>query len=99
MSRRTIALISVFFGGLLIANVVVLALWLPNRSHNSTQAASPKVTTTGNASSPTALNAASAPAGPSQPNSSAGEFTVERQVPSATGNLRLNYLRDRKTKM
>jgi hypothetical protein len=98
MSRRTIALISVFFGGLVIANVLVLAIWLPHRNNNPAQPAAPKVATSAPGGSPTALNTSSAPPGPNQPNNSAGEFAVERQVPSASGNLRIKYLRDRKTK-
>jgi hypothetical protein len=110
MSRRTIALLSVFFAVLVIANVVVLALWLPNRKVNASTSVPGASLTAGvaPASSPAATAiAAGVPSPPpsqqqqQQPPQAQGSngFVVERQISSSSGNLRLKYLRDRSTKL
>src|SRR5438477_1108045 len=105
MSRRTITLIAIFLGALLVANIVVLAIWLPSRktgaakgeASNSTSAAS-SVTSV---SSPP--NNTSPPATVGPPSGNAAQINtdsaLERQLTSASGNLRIKYFRDRKTKM
>ena len=104
MSRRTITLLAIFLGGLLVANIVVLAIWLPNRKtgtakhevSNSTSAAS----SVPSASSPRNNTAPAATAGPASGN--AAQINVdsapERQLTSTSGNIRIKYFRDRKTK-
>jgi YARHG domain len=103
MSRRTVVLLAVFLGGLLAANVVVLALWLPHRkgaanqpSLTSASAPAPASTT-----APAPMGASPASIGQAQPNNAnpPGGFTLEREVASPSGALKIQYLRDRKTKM
>lgn len=93
MSRRTIAVVVVFLGALVIANIVVLAIWLPKRKSVTAQlATAPAVP--GNPSpgaSPIATSARSTVP--------AGDLVSKRQVSSTSGNLRIKYLRDRKSKM
>jgi hypothetical protein len=99
MSRRTITVLIVLFAGLIIANVLVLAIWLPNR-----KAAVKPVTTSdlapavpgSNANQPAAV--VSSPAAPTHPAQPTSGFAIERQVLSPSGNVRINYLRDRSTK-
>ncbi len=102
MSRRTITLLSIFFAGLVIANVVVLAIWLPNRKVNdgaSAPAAGLTASTTAANSPATIAAAAASPQVQQQQQQTAGGFVVERQVSSPTGNLQIKYLRDRNTKL
>jgi len=105
MSRRTITLIAIFLGALLVANIVVLAIWLPSRktgaakgeASNSTSAAS-SVTSV---SSPPNNTSPAATAGPASGNAAQinADSALERQLTSASGNIRIKYFRDRKTKM
>jgi len=105
MSRRTITLIAIFLGALLVANIVVLAIWLPSRktgaakgeASNSTSAAS-SVTSV---SSPPNNTSPAATAGPASGNAAQinADSALERQLTSASGNIRIKYIRDRKTKM
>ena len=107
MSRRAIALVIVFLGALVVANIVVLAVWLPNRKNSAAKPQASNVTPV------VASPAAFAPPGPnnSSPAGTAGagaasarageassDFALERQLTSPSGNLRIKYLRDRKTK-
>jgi len=99
MSWRAIALEIVFLGALVVANIIVLAIWLPNRKNTAAKAGPPTLTTV----APAAVSNASPgttppPAAPGHPNDGAVGFALERQVTSASGNLRIKYLRERKTK-
>lgn len=97
MSRRAIALVIVFLGALLVANIIVVAIWLPNRKNTAAKAEprSPIAPAAVNNTSPVT---ASRPA-PGNANDGTVGFALERQVNSASGNLRIKYLRDRKTKV
>src|SRR5437868_2283921 len=105
MSRRTITLIAIFLGALLVANIVVLAIWLPSRKtgaakhepSNSTSVASSATS----ASSPRNNTAPPATAAPAAGNAAQtnADSALERQLTSASGNIRIKYFRDRKTKM
>ena len=90
MSRRVIVLVIACFVVLVIANILVVAVWWPRHKNPAPGAV------TQNGSPATAPGAASLakPTG----NEATGNFAVERQVPSASGNLVVKYLRDRKTK-
>src|SRR5437016_11722596 len=92
MSRRAVVVVIASLGAIVLANVIVLAFWLPRHTNppSNLNAASP----------PSALVQApppqsAAPAtGRAQVGSSpaavpAGDFAVERQVASASGNLRI----------
>jgi hypothetical protein len=107
MSRRTIALLSVFFAVLVIANVIVLAIWLPNRKPSANAVAPANLTAAApvnaaaagvTAGNTTAVAAAGSTVRP-QPKQPPAGFALERQVPSASGNLQIKYLRDRSTKV
>ena len=105
MSRRAIALVAVFLGALVIANIIVVAIWLPNRktvaakreASNSTSVTSPATS----ASSPPNNTSPAATVGPGSGNAAqpAVDFALERQLTSPSGNIRIKYFRDRKTKM
>src|SRR5947208_781760 len=105
MSRRTITLIAIFLGALLVANIFVLAIWLPGRKtgaakgepSNSTSVAS----SAASASSPRNNTAPAATVGPGSGNAAQTnvDSALERQLTSASGNIRIKYFRDRKTKM
>jgi hypothetical protein len=105
MSRRAIVLLAVFLGALLAGNIIVLTIWLPNRKNIAANLQPSNMT-------PVVLPATFAPSGPnnSTPAATVGagsapaaeassDFVVERQVTSASGNLRIKQLRDRKTKV
>jgi hypothetical protein len=106
MSRRTIALIGVFLGALVIANIIVVAIWLPNRktgvakreASNSTFVASPA---TSASPPPNNKPSAAATTGPASGNTAqpAGNFALERQVTSPSGHIHIKYFRDPKAKM
>jgi YARHG domain len=104
MSRRSIALVAVFLGALLVANIFVLAIWLPGRrtSEAKTQlaksppAASPVASISSAATTPAD---ATATAGAINPAERASDFALERQITSRSGNIRINYFRNPKTKM
>jgi hypothetical protein len=104
MSRRAIVVVVASIGAIIIVNAIVLALWLPRRA-NSTAKAEPVSPVTAAAPEPAqpVASGTGAPTRSSSPGPSAIEqpagFAVERQVVSASGNLRIKYLRDRKTKM
>src|SRR5207248_7574235 len=97
MSRRTITLIAIFLGALLVANIVVLAIWLPSRktgaakgeASTSTSAASSATS----ASSPRNNTAPAARAGPGSGNATQTnvDSALERQLTSASGNIRIKY--------
>jgi hypothetical protein len=104
MSRRAIIVVVASIGAIIIVNIVVLAFWLPRRTNSSAKVEQVNPATAsvqGPAQSvasgtvPPASGSAPAPSAIKQP---AG-FAVERQVVSASGNLRVKYLRDRKTKL
>jgi YARHG domain len=105
MSRRAIALIGVFLGALVIANIIVVAIWLPNRktgaakreASNSTSVTSPATS----ASSPPNNTSPAATVGPTSGNAAqpAVGFALERQLTSPSGHIRIKYFRDPKTKM
>jgi len=105
MSRRALALVAIFLGALVVANIVVVALWLPNRktsavkqeTSNSTSVASSATS----ASSPRSNTTPAATVGPVPANVAQinGDSALERQLTSASGNIRIKYFRDRKTKM
>jgi hypothetical protein len=105
MSRRAIVLVAIFLGALLIANIIVVATWLPNRktdatkreASNSTSVASPATS----ASSPRNNTTPAATVGPASGNAAQPlvDFALERQLTSPSGNIRIKYFRDRKTKM
>ena len=103
MSRRSIALVAVFLGALLVANILFLAIWLPGRKSGETKSAPAN-----------SMTSASAPAAPSVSGSSpagktagsvanraepAGDFALERQLSSSSGNIRISYFRNRNTKI
>jgi len=104
MSRRAIVVVVASIGAIILANIIVLALWLPRRTNSSAKAelASPAaVAVQGPAHSVapgTAPAIGSSALRPSAVQPSDG-FAVERQMLSASGNLRIKYLRDRKTKL
>jgi hypothetical protein len=104
MSRRAIVVLAVFLGALVIANIVVLAIWLPGRKSGRASESSNLTTTAAQASSAPAARNNASPAriatSASSPAAIAyGDFALERQVTSASGNLRIKYLRDHKTKI
>jgi YARHG domain len=104
MSRRAIVVLTVFLGALVIANIVVLAIWLPGRKSGHASESSNLTTTAAKASSAPAARNNASPAGITTATSSPaaiayGDFALERQVTSASGNLRIKYLRDHKTKI
>jgi len=88
MSRRALLIVVGAIGAIVVANVFILARWLPRRADTSARephamaAAAPSASTSN-------TSAAQAPGG----------FAVERQVVSASGNVRIKYARDRKTKV
>jgi hypothetical protein len=105
MSRRAIVLIAIFLGALLVANIIVVAIWLPNRK---TGAAKPEASTSTSLTSP--VISASSPPNNTTPAATVGsasgnaaqinvDSALERQLTSASGNIRIKYFRDRKTKM
>jgi hypothetical protein len=105
MSRRAIVLIAIFLGALLVANIIVVAIWLPNRK---TGAAKPEASTSTSLASPATSASLSrnntAPVATAAPGSGNAAQTnvdsaLERQLTSASGNIRIKYFRDRKTKM
>jgi hypothetical protein len=105
MSRRAIALVAIFLGALLVANIIVVAIWLPNRK---TGAAKPEASTSTSLTS--SVISASSPPNNTTPAATVGsasknaaqinvDSALERQLTSTSGNIRIKYFRDRKTKM
>ena len=98
MSRRAVILVVVFLGVLLAGNIVILGIWLPiwkNRvanvqPGNRTIVSSPATPSQPNNNTPVA------PAGTATPSS---DLVLERQIGSPSGNLQIEYFRDRKTKI
>lgn len=99
MSRRAIALVIVFLGALVVANIIVLAIWLPNRKNTAAKTQPSNLTAVAPAAVSNASPATTKPPAPGHQNDGAVGFALERQVTSASGNLRIKYLRDRKTKI
>jgi len=105
MSRRAITIIAVFLGALLIANIVVLAIWLPNRKSSAGKAVSLNVpapsATAVAAVQPNKGSPASSQAGTPPPGiaTAASDFVLERQLTSSSGNVQIRYFRNPKTKM
>src|SRR5438477_2900230 len=103
MSRRTITLIAIFLGALLVANIVVLAIWLPSRKTGAgkNEASTSLASSVISASLP--RNNTTPPATVGPPSGNAAQTNVdsalERQLTSTSGNVRIKYFRDRKTKM
>ncbi|MEY2539597.1 MAG: hypothetical protein QOG67_3337 [Verrucomicrobiota bacterium] len=101
MSRRTLLIVVGAIGAIVVANIFILAKWLPRRPDTSTkephamaaaalaQASVPSASTANTSAINNPASAAQAPGG----------FAVERQVMSASGNVRIKYARDRKTKV
>jgi FtsZ-interacting cell division protein ZipA len=104
MSRRAIVVVVASIGAIIIANIVVLAFWPPRRTNSSAKVEQVNPATASvqgpaqSAASGTVSPARGSAPGPSAIEQPAG-FAVERQVVSASGNLRIKYLRDRKTKL
>jgi YARHG domain len=89
-----------FLGALLVANIAVLAIWLPR--HKNTAARSSVPNSSNVAAAPAAPNASAKSASPGssgQANKELTGFALEREVPAARDNLRIKYFRDRQTKM
>src|ERR1700720_2246886 len=105
MSRRVIVVLAIFLGALLVANIIILAFYLPGRKNAIAKVESSNLTakTAQRSSAPAVPNNASpveTAMAPSPPATVAsGDFALERQVTSASGNLRIKQLRDRKTKV
>ncbi|PYK67341.1 MAG: hypothetical protein DME45_10375 [Verrucomicrobia bacterium] len=103
MSRRTITLIAIFLGALLVANIVVLAIWLPSRKTGAgkNEASTSLASSVISASLPRNNTTPAATVGPASGNAAQinTDSALERQLTSASGNLRIKYFRDRKTKM
>jgi hypothetical protein len=98
-------MLAVFLGVLLVGNIIVLSIWLPNRKNNAPKLQSSSLTPVAaqSAAAPAATNnsAGAAPVGAtSVPAAEASsDFALERQVTSASGNLQIKQFRDRKTKV
>jgi len=102
MSRRGMVVIGIFLACLLIANIVVVALWLPRRNNVEAR-------TIGSSSSPSSSSLVPPSQSPVQPGPAqalaastpavSANFALERQVPSASGKVRVKYLRDPKSKL
>ena len=98
MSRRSIALVAVFLGALLVANILFLAIWLPGRKSSETKRAPANSMTSAPAP------AAPSPAGKTAGNAanrteSGGDFALERQLSSSSGNIHISYFRNRNSKV
>src|SRR5205823_11960560 len=100
MSRRAVILVMVFFGVLLASNIVILGLlsvWLPIWKSRVANLQSSNRTTVALLATPSQPNNTPlAPAGVTAPSS---DLVMERQFTSPSGNLRIKYVRDRKTKI
>lgn len=92
MSRRAITVAIVILGVIVLANIVILAIWLPARKNSATKPETAATTTT-------LVPPASGAANPPAPAQLPGGFALERQVVSVDGNLRIKYFRDRQSKM
>jgi hypothetical protein len=102
VSRRVIIVIAVFLGVIVVANIIILAVWLPARKSSTAKLESSKLTAAASQGSPMPAarnNTSPAQATRSAPVQSPGDFAVERQVMSSSGKLRVKYLRDRKSKL
>jgi YARHG domain len=103
MSRRSIALVAVFLGALLVANILFLAIWLPGRKSNETKSALANSITSAPAPAAPSISASS-PAAKTAGNvanraESAGDFALERQLTSSSRNIRISYFRNRNSKL
>jgi hypothetical protein len=105
MSRRAIVLVAIFLGALLVANIIVVAIWLPNRKTGAAKReASTSISLASSvisASSPPKNTTPAATVGSASGNATQinVDSALERQLTSASGNIRIKYFRDRKTKM
>ncbi len=86
MSRRAITIIVVFLAALLIANIVILAIWLPTHKNTTGKLQTSNIVP----GSPGTPAVAAAPP---------GDFVLERQLTSPSGNIQISYFRNPKTKM
>jgi hypothetical protein len=106
MSRRAVVVVIASLGAIVLANGIVLAFWLPrhmNSSSNANAASPPSALVQAPPAQSAAPGAATSGTGQAKVGSApaaapGGDFAVERQVASASGNLRIKYLRDHKTK-
>jgi hypothetical protein len=87
MSRRVITIIVVFLAALLIANIVILAIWLPTHKNTTGKLQTSNIVPAGSPAAPTVAAASS------------GDFVTERQLTSPSGNIQISYFRNPKTKM
>jgi hypothetical protein len=105
MSRRSIALVAVFLGALLVANILFLAIWLPGRKSGETKSTTPNsvAITSSPASVAPSFSGSSPPGKTADPVANraerAGDFALERQLSSSSGNIRINYFRNRNSKV
>jgi YARHG domain len=103
MSRRAIVLVAIFLGALLAANIIVVAIWLPNRKTGAAkrEASTSLASSITSASSPSNNTTPAATVGSASGNAAQinVDSALERQLTSASGNIRIKYFRDRKTKM
>jgi len=103
MSRRAIALVAIFLGALLVANIALMAIWLPNRKTGAAkhEASTSVASSATSASSPRNDTTPAATVGPASANAAQTnvDSALERQLTSTSGNVRIKYFRDRKTKM
>jgi YARHG domain len=94
MSRQTLVILSVFLAALVAGNILVLAIWLPSRKNvAATPESSNAKPVAGQSAAPATANSGL------QSTTATGDLVLERQISSGSGNLRVNYLRDRKSKV
>jgi hypothetical protein len=100
MSRRAILVVVVFLGVIVVANIIILAMWLPARKSSTAKLQSSNLTPASQGSPmPAARNNTSPAVATSGAAQSPGDFAVERQLMSGGGKVRIKYLRDRQSKM
>jgi hypothetical protein len=93
--------IGIFLASLLIANIVVVSLWMPRRNNAEAKTISSASATSSPAPAAAQLPnpAATAQALATNAPVASGNFAVEREVTSTSGKVRLKYLRDPKSKL
>jgi hypothetical protein len=100
MSRRAVLVVGVFLGVIVVANIIILAMWLPARKSSTAKLQSSNLTAASQGSPMPAARNNTSPAGAtSGAAQSPGDFAVERQLMSGSGKVRIKYLRDRQSKM
>jgi hypothetical protein len=105
MSRRAVVVLAVFLGALLVANIIILAFYLPGRKNATAKVESSNLTF--KTAQPPSASVASKKTPPAETRIAtsapmaiaSGDFALERQVTSVSGNLRIKYFRNRKTKV